>query len=112
MDICNRSGPEVPIRITTSTNTSVTLHPSDNNKTKGDIAVWQLQCSHNRTSEQVYKVVVESTENYTVSAEILFSLLPQQCIVVYVSSKSFSFSHICHFSSIFTCLMRHIHNSK
>ena len=90
VDRCNRNGPAVPIKLSTSTNASITMHPDGHNVTVGDISVQPLPCNDSHTQE--YEVTVPSTEDYTVSAEILFALLPKKCIVVHVSSKSLAFS--------------------
>ena len=86
VDSCNRSGPAVPIRLSTSTNSFITLHPNGSSKSDGDISVWPLPCNDSHTQE--YRVSVISTENYTLYGEILNALLPTSCIFVPVPSKS------------------------
>ena len=86
VDSCTRSGPAVPIRLSTSTNSSITLHPDGSSESDGGISVWPLPCNDSHT--QVYRVSVISTENYTLYGEIPNALLPTSCIFVTVPSKS------------------------
>ena len=79
VDTCNRTGPAVPIRLSTSTNSSIVLFPDGRNETVGDILVLPLSCSDNHT--QVYRVFVPSPEEYTLCGGIL-SLMPLRCIYV------------------------------
>ena len=85
VDSCNRNGPAVPIRLSTSTNSFITLHPDGTIESDGDISMWPLPCNDSHT--QVYRVSVISTENYTLYGEILNALLPTSCIFVHVQSK-------------------------
>ena len=87
VDTCNRTGPAVPIRLTTSTNLSIFLFPNGSNETVGDISMWPLRCSENHT--QVYGVSVPSLETYTLTGELVGTLLPISHIVVPVSGESF-----------------------
>ena len=91
--MCNRVGPAVPVKLTTPTNSSIVLHPEGSNETMGHIAVQHLPCNDNHTQE--YEVSVSSTEDFTLSAEIVFALLPKTCIVVRASSKPTVFSLAC-----------------
>ena len=86
VDSCNRSGPAVPIRLSTSTNSFITLHPNGSSESDGDISVQSLPCNDSHT--QVYRVSVISTENYTLYGEIPNALLLTSCIFVHVPSKS------------------------
>ena len=85
VDKCDTSGPHVPIFLLASTNASIVLHLDGRIETVGDILVHRLPCNDNHT--QVYRVSVESTEDYTLCGEILSALLPKRCITVNVSSK-------------------------
>ena len=85
VDTCDRSGPEVPIKLTTSANTSITFHPDGYMSVDGDISVQSLPCSDNHTQE--YKVTVNSTENYNFTGEIISALLPKCCVLVTNSSN-------------------------
>ena len=86
VDTCSRVGPAVPIRLSTSLNSSITLYPDGRNETVGDISVHSLPCRDNHT--QVYSLSVPFPRDYTVTADILLALLPKSCILVTKSSKS------------------------
>ena len=83
---CNRMGPAVPIRLSTSINLSIVLFPDGTNETVGDISVRPLRCSENHT--QVYGVSVSSLETYTLYGELVDILLPISHIVVPISGES------------------------
>ena len=85
VDTCNRIGPAVPIRLSTSAKSSIVLFPDGRNETVGDISVQPLSCSDNHT--QVYRVFVPSPEEYTLYGKLVNTLLPINCIVVPVSSE-------------------------
>ena len=79
--------PTVPIRMSTSVNSYVTLFSDGRNETVGDISVQSLSCSDNHS--QVYNVSVPFPHTtYTITAEILHALLPKCFFSVTDSSKS------------------------
>ena len=87
VDTCSRIGPAIPIRLSTSMNSSIILHPDGSNETVGDISVQPLPCNDNHT--QVYRVSVSSAGNYSLYGQMMInSLLPVSCIFVPVSGKS------------------------
>lgn len=86
VDRCTRVGPAVPIKLTTSTDATATLNPGGRNDISGDISVRPLDCKDSRTQE--YEVFVNSTEDYTLTAEIGLALLRKSCILVTGASKS------------------------
>ena len=88
VDKCSgKVGPAVPIRMSTSVNSSVTLHCDGQNETVGDISVQSLPCNNNNT--QVYNVSVPfPNTTYTITAEIRDALLPKCFFRVTNSSKS------------------------
>ena len=89
IDKCSgRVGPTVPIRMSTSLNSSVTLFSDGRNESVGDISVQSLPC--NDSNAQVYSVYVPFPHTtYTITAEILHALLPKSFILVTNSSKSY-----------------------
>ena len=96
IDKCSgRDGPAVPIMMSTSINSSVTLFSDGRNKTVGDISVQSLPCSDNHS--QMYSVSMPFPHTaYTITAEILHALLPKSCILVTNSSKSYVFNCAVH----------------
>ena len=107
VDTCNRTGPAVPIRLTTSTNSSIVLFPDGTNESVGDISVRPLSCSDSHT--QVYAVLVSSPENYTLFGEMVNSMLPISCIIVPVPSESLAYSTACVACKHLTCLIASHH---
>lgn len=92
VDTCDRgtSGPAVSIKLSVyyaSANSSITLHSNGNQEINGniDISVQPLPCSDSHTQE--YKMSVNFTEDFALTGEILFALLPESCILVTKSCK-------------------------
>lgn len=86
VDRCSGVGPAVPIRLSTSTNLSIVLHPDGNSEIAGNISVQQFPCNDSHT--QVYGLSVNSAEDYTLYGEIVNALLPTSCIFIPVSGES------------------------
>lgn len=86
VDTCSRIGPAIPIRLSTSMNSSIILYPDGSNETVGDISVQPMPCNDSHT--QVYRVSVSSAENYNLYGKMMInSLLPISCIFVPVSGE-------------------------
>ena len=107
VDTCNRAGPAVPIRLTTSTNSTIVLFPDGTNEKLGDISMRPLNCSDNHT--QVYAVFVSSPEDYTLYGEMVNSLLPVSCIIVPVPSELSAYSTARVACKHLTCLIASHH---
>ena len=80
---CGIGGPAVPIQLSASTDARIILYQNGSIEREGNISMWPLQCHDCHT--QMYGVCVPSTEDFTLTAEILNAPLPKQCITV--SSK-------------------------
>ena len=87
VDTCSRVGPAIPIRLSTSLNSSIVLLPDGSNETVGSISVQPLPCSGNHTQEYILSVPFSGI--YTVTADIPHALLPKSCLLVNECSKSF-----------------------
>lgn len=87
VDTCSRVGPAIPIRLSTSLNSSITLFSDGSNETVGSISVQPLPCSDNHTQEYILSVPFSGI--YTITADIPHALLPKTCILVDECSKSF-----------------------
>ena len=87
VDTCSRVGPVIPIRLSTSLNSSITLFSDGTSETVGSISVEPLPCSDNHT--QAYILSVPFSGIYTITADIPHGLLPKTCILVNNCSTSF-----------------------